>query len=101
MVHKQCHKSERQSRAVNEKKPKLNFMNYRKKHFVVLKQSFIWLLKSQPKQCLVTIHAGVFVSRMGIHCFPAVSGASLNCSIYLDLPCPYLFLGLPLLGFSP
>lgn len=85
MVQKQCHKDERQIRAVNGKEPKLNFMNYRKKHSVILKQSLIWLLKSQLKHWSVASHISIFVSRMEIYCFSAVPGASTAASILICL----------------
>lgn len=39
-----------------EKSQSLTFMNYRKKHFVILNQSSIWLLKSQCKHWPVSVY---------------------------------------------
>lgn len=72
-----------------EKSQSLTFMNYQKKHFVIMKRNIIWLLCSELKHWSVTNHVSAFVSSMEIGYFSEASGAYVNCNIYFDSPCLY------------
>lgn len=84
-----------------DKSQSLTFMDYWRRHFIIMKQNLIWLLSSELKHWPVTSHSNIFISSMEIIYFSKLTAATIICNIYFHLPCPDSLLGLLLLGFSP